>query len=347
MMKHAYFFAIILIFATALFLAAAPVLAASPANTTASPARTVTDDYGTTVTIAGTPERIVSLAPTNTEILFALGLGDRVVGVTDYCNYPPEATTKPKIGGFSTVSVEKVAAQNPDLVIASEGNGADLVDHLRKLNMTVIATSPKNVTGILNDITLIGNAAGAKDNASALVASLEARISATKANASALTAHPKVAHIIWNDPIYVSGNGTFQDELIAMAGGTNAFPDKTGYATVGTEEFIAANPDILIVNSGTGMGGSEDSVAQYFENETRFANVAAIKNHHVYVIDSDMVDRAGPRIVDALEIFAADIRESEGTRTTATPTPAAPGFDIVAALGAGAAVFALVTLRKK
>jgi len=343
-MKHSQL--IVLLFLAALCLAAAPALAALPANTPA-PARTVTDDYGTTVTIAGTPERIVSLAPTNTEVLFALGLGDRVVGVTDYCNYPTEATTKPKIGGFSTVNVEKVAALNPDLVIASEGNGAELVDHLRKLNMTVIATGPKNVTGILNDITLVGDATGDRDNASALVLSLEARINATETNASALAAHPKVAHIIWNDPVYVSGNGTFQDELIAMAGGTNAFSDKTGYATVGTEEFIAANPDILIVNSGTGMGGSEDSVAQYFENETRFANVAAIKNHHVYVIDSDMVDRAGPRIVDALEIIAADIRDSEGTTAAGTPTPTAPGFGIAAALGAGAAAFALIASRKK
>jgi ABC-type Fe3+-hydroxamate transport system, periplasmic component len=338
-MKQIY---LIFIFTAALCLAAVPALAATPANTTA-PARTVTDDYGTAVTIAGTPERIVSLAPTNTEILFSLGLGDRVVGVTDYCNYPKEAATKPKIGGFSTVSVEKVAAQHPDLVVASEGNGVELVDHLRKLNMTVIVTNPKNVSGIVNDITLVGKAAGADDNASALVASLTARIQATETNASALPAHPKVAHIIWNDPIYASGSGTFQDELIAMAGGTNAFAGKTGYATIGTEEFIAANPDILIVNSGTGMGGSEDSVAQYFENETRFAGISAIKNHRVYVIDSDTVDRAGPRVVDALEIIAADIRNSSAAAgPSAAPTQKAPGIGpaiAVAALGAGTYAF--------
>jgi iron complex transport system substrate-binding protein len=337
---------LMLIFAAALCLAAAPALAAPPANTTA-PAWTVTDDYGTAVTIAGTPERIVSLAPTNTEILFSLGLGDRVVGVTDYCNYPAEALIKPKIGGFSTVSVEKVAAQHPDLVVASEGNGAELVDHLRKLNMTVIVTNPKNVSGILQDITLVGEAANAGDNASARVASLTARIQATEANASALGAHPKVAHIIWNDPIYASGSGTFQDELISMAGGTNAFSGKTGYATIGTEDFIAADPDILIVNSGTGMGGSEDSVAQYFGNETRFAGISAIKNHRVYVIDSDTVDRAGPRVVDALEIIAADIRTSGvAAGPSAAPTQKAPGFGpaiAIAALGAGA--FALRRIR--
>ncbi|MDD1702677.1 MAG: cobalamin-binding protein [Methanoregula sp.] len=340
-MKQIY---LILVFAAVLCLAAAPVLAAPPANTTA-PARTVTDDYGTAVTIAGTPERIVSLAPTNTEILFSLGLGDRVAGVTDYCNYPAEALTKPKIGGFSTVSVEKVAAQHPDLVVASEGNGAELVDHLRKLNMTVIVTNPKNVSGILRDITLVGEAAGAEDNASARVASLTARIQATEANASALGAHPKVAHIIWNDPIYASGSGTFQDELISMAGGTNAFAGKTGYATIGTEDFIAADPDILIVNSGTGMGGSEDSVAQYFGNETRFAGISAIKNHRVYVIDSDTVDRAGPRIVDALEIVAGDIRTADTGSPAATPSRAAPGFETVPALVALAAGM-VVALRR-
>jgi iron complex transport system substrate-binding protein len=331
---------------TILCLAAVPAFADTPASNTAFE-RTITDDYGTMVTITGTPERIVSLAPTNTEILFALGLGDRVVGVTDYCNYPAEATAKPKIGGFSTVSFEKVVAQKPDLVVASQGNGAELVDHLRKLNLTVIVTNPQNVRGILNDITFIGKATGADDNATALVNSLSMRIKNTEKNASALTAHPKVAHIIWNDPIYASGNGTFQDELISMAGGTNAFAGKQDYATIGTEDFIAADPDILIVNSGSGMGGSEDAVAQYFENETRFANVAAIKNHRVYVIDSDTVDRAGPRIVDALEIIAGDIQTSGTTAPAKTPSQKAPGFGIVVVCAACTAAIAFFARMKK
>jgi len=327
-----------------LCLAAVPAYADTPATTTASE-RTVTDDTGATVTIHGEPQRVVSLAPTNTEILFALGLGDRVVGVTDYCNYPAAATTKPKIGGYSTVSVENVIAQKPDLVIASDGNGAELISHLKKLNLTVIVTNPQNVSGILNDIAFIGKATGADDNATALVNSLTTRITNTERNASALTTHPKVAHIIWNDPIYVSGSGTFQDELISMAGGTNAFAGKQDYATIGTEDFIAADPDVLIVNSGSGMGGSEDSVAQYFKNEIRFANVAAVKNHRVYVIDSDTVDRAGPHIVDALEIIAGDIRTADTGTPAATPSRAAPGFEMVPALVALAAGMA-VTLRR-
>ncbi|MFA6362877.1 ABC transporter substrate-binding protein [Methanoregula sp.] len=330
-----------------LCLAAVPAQAAAPANTTAAFERTVTDDYGTMVTIHGEPQRIVSLAPTNTEILFALGLGDRVVGVTDYCNYPPEATVKPKIGGYSTVSVENVITQKPDLIVASYGNGAELVNHLKKLNLTVIVTNPENVSGILNDITFVGRATGADNNATALVDSLTARIRNTEKNASALTSRPKVAHILWNDPIYVSGNGTFQDELIRMAGGSNAFAGKKDYATIGTEDFIAANPDVLIVNSGSGMGGSEDSIAQYFKNETRFANVGAIKNHRVYVIDSDTVDRAGPRIVDALEIVAGDIRSADTGSPTATSSHAAPGFETMPALVALAAGIVIAARRMR
>lgn len=327
-----------------LCIAAVPVHANAPVNTTVSFERTVTDDSGATVTIYGEPQRIVSLAPTNTEILFALGLDNQIVGVTDYCDYPAEAKTKPSIGGYSTVSVEKVITQKPDLIVASYGNGEELVDQLKKLNMTVITLNPQNVSGILNDITLVGTATGADDNATALVDSLNMRIQNIEQNASATTSRPKVAHIIWNDPIYVSGNGTFQDELISMAGGTNAFANKPGWTNVGVEDFIAADPDILIVNSGSGMGGTEDSVAQYFENDTRFANVAAIRNHRVYVIDSDMVDRAGPRVVDALEIFAQDIHPIGAETPVATSSQGAPGFDAIPACGA-LAIGLLVAIR--
>ncbi|MDD1702539.1 MAG: ABC transporter substrate-binding protein [Methanoregula sp.] len=309
--------------------------------------RIVTDDTGTTVTIHGEPQRIVSLSPANTEILFALGLGDRVVGVTDYCNYPAEAKTKPVIGGYSTVSIEKVLAQKPDLVVASYGNGIDVVRQLKALNVTVVTLNPANVNGILDDITMVGTATGADHNATAIVESLQTRIDVIKKNASSLTTRPKVAHIIWNDPLYVSGNGTFQDELITMAGGVNAFADKPGWTTVGVEEFITANPDILIVNSGTGMGGSEDSIALALENKTRFANVAAIKNHRVYVIDSDTVDRAGPRIVDALEAFAADIHPAGSATPPATSAQSAPGFGFMPALGAWALAVGIVIATRR
>lgn len=344
-MKHTPFFACMIL--AALCLAAVPALAASPDNRTASQVLTVTDDTGATVTLHGVPERIVSLAPANTEILFALGLGDKVVGVTDYCNYPPEAMTKPSIGGYSTVSVEKVIALKPDLILADYGNGADVVNRLKGLNQTVIVLNPPDVTGILNDIVMVGHATGTDDNATALVSSLRSRIAAVEKNASALPVHPSIAHVVWNDPLYVSGNGTYQDQVITIAGGTNTFADKQYWATVGIEEFVAANPDIIIVNSGAGMGGGEDAIALAMENESQFANVAAIKNHHVYVVDSDIMDRGGPRIVDALEIVEADIQNAEASEATTTPTQEAPGFGILPALGACATGVVLCAMRRK
>lgn len=302
----------------------------------ASAATTLTDDMGILVTIESPPQRIVSLSPSNTEVLFALGLGDRVVGVTEYCNYPDGALEKPTVGGYSTVSIEKVIAIKPDLVLASYGNGEDLVENLRSLGYTVVALDPGTLGEVIHDIRLIGKATGADENATVLADRLQKRIDDVEARVNGVAERPAVAHVIWNDPIFVSGTGTIQDELIRTAGGTNAFPGVEGWKNIGIEDFIQANPDILIVNAGTGMGGGEDAIAQFFINEPRFSKVSAIREDRVYIIDSDVVDRAGPRIVDALEIFARDIHPSLfGNATpvaTTVPEVQGPGFGTLVAI---------------
>jgi iron complex transport system substrate-binding protein len=160
---------------------------------------------------------------------------------------------------------------------------------------------------------------------------------------------PTVAHVIWNDPIYVSGNGTFQDELIRLAGGTNAFSGVEGWKNIGIEDFIQADPDVLIVSTGIGMGAGEDAIAQFFINEPRFSHVTAIRDDRVFLIDTDTVDRSGPRIVDALEQFAEDIHPelfgNEKPVATLTPGVQGPGFGTLIALVACAGA-ALVAMRK-
>lgn len=301
----------------------------------------VTDDMGYTTTIDSPPQRIVSLAPSNTEILFALGLGDRVVGVTEYCNYPSEALEKPKVGGYSTVSIEKVIALKPDLIVAAYGNGEALIGNLRSLGYPVIVLHPGTIEDVLSNIELVGKATGAQENADSLVSGLRARIRAVEREAQQSGFRPRTAHVIWSDPIYVSGNGTFQDELIRLAGGTNAFAHLDGWKTVGIEDFISASPEILIVNRGSGMGGGEDAIARNLREEQRFAGIPAIRENRVFLIDSDMADRAGPRIVDALEQFSADIRSAAGRGTApAEPVPGSrqlAGFPVWAALAACAA----------
>lgn len=276
----------------------------------------IVDDFGYVVTINETPKRIVSLAPSNTEILFAIGAGDRVVGVTDYCNFPPEVIELKEqgklvsVGGFSTVDVEKVLSLNPDLVIASYGNGEEVVDILREYNVTVIATNPKNIEDVKRDILMIGKAVGEEKNATKLVQWIDERVNEVREKAKTYERRPKVAHILWNDPIYVSGNSTFTDNLIKIAGGVNAFDDIDGWGIVSYEDLVSRNPDIIIVNSGSGMGGKGDMLYKWVIKE--FPDISAVRNGSVYMIDSDIISRPSYRLVYALENISAWIDEWEG-----------------------------------
>jgi iron complex transport system substrate-binding protein len=284
---------------------------------------TITDDFGDTITIEGTPQRIISLAPSNTEILFALGIGDRVVGVTDYCNYPPEVEMIDRVGGYSTVNIEKVISLEPDLILGYFGNTEDVINHLKDLGFNVVAFHPATISDVLDDILIIGTATGAESQAQILVEDSRQRIETVITKTSTSTSRPSVVHVVWNDPIYVSGNATFQNEMIEIAGGVNAYPEITGWEVVSLESFIERNPDIIIANSGSGMGGgSEDMIADYFRKEPRFQEVNAVKNNHIYVIDADTVDRAGPRIINALELFSSFIHpELVAEETSATVPP--------------------------
>lgn len=259
------------------------------------------DDTGYQI-IAGNPQRIVSLSPSNTEILFAIGAGDRVVGVTDYCNYPPEVVEMvskgkiQRIGGYSTVNVERIIALKPDLVIASYGNGLATIEVLRRYT-NVIAFDPKDIKGIERSILAIGVATGNYENAEKIVLEMEKRISEIKAREKS---QKRVAHIVWNDPIWVSGKETFIDEVISIAGGINVF-NFSGWRIVSIEDLIRANPDVIIVSSGSGMSGGRDVVYEWVISDKRLKKVEAVKNGKVFVIDADIISRPAPRIVEALE----------------------------------------------
>lgn len=267
-----------------------------------------TDDTGFAVK-ESYPERIVSLAPSNTEILFAIGAGKRVVGVTDYCNYPPEVLEKKKkgelesIGGYSTVDIEKVLALKPDLVVAAYGNGLETIETLRKFGLNVIALNPKSMEDVMKDIILIGRATGNYENATKLVEQMIKRVEAVEER---VRDKPKirVAHILWNDPIWVSGRNTFISEIIEMAGGENAFTFN-GWRTISLEDLISANPDVILVSSGTGMGGKGKSVIyEWVVSDERLKSIKAVKEGRVYVVDADIISRPSYRLVKALEVIA-------------------------------------------
>lgn len=270
---------------------------------------TIIDDLGYSITITEKPERIISLAPSNTEILFALGLGDKVVGVTEYCNYPEEAKEKNKIGDFSTPNIERVINLESDLVLTAYGNPMETVVALKGFDLTVVGLKSGNLDEILYDIRVIGEITGQSDSTSVLVADMAQRIEATEERINKLNLEKKttVLHVIWHDPIWVAGEGTFEDELIRKSGGVN-IASVGAYKTISLEKVIEMNPDVIITPSGTGMGFAKTNFTyEYITNEPRLKSVDAVRNNRVYIIDADIVCRAGPRIVDALEEIAKDL----------------------------------------
>jgi iron complex transport system substrate-binding protein len=269
-----------------------------------SPPGNIVDGLGRQVTINAVPQRIVSLAPSNTEILFALGLGDKVVGVTEYCNYPEAAKTKPKVGGFSTVDIEKVVSLRPDLVLATQIHSKTIIPALEKLGLTVVALTPSSLTGVLDSITLVGKITGQSKEASELIKDLSTRIKAIADKTQKLSPaqRPRVFYVTWHDPLWTAGTGTLSNDVISQAGGQNIASDITGDKTIDLETVINRDPEVIIVS--VGMGTGEDSPWQYIKSESRLKNTQALLTGRVYKIDGDLIHRPGPRIVEALEQMA-------------------------------------------
>ncbi len=275
--------------------------ACSPANPI--PPGVIADDLGRTVNIEEIPQRIISLVPSNTETLFALGLEDKVIGVTDYCNYPPEALDKEKIGGFSTPDIEKIIALQPDLILAGSIHEKEIIPSLEGKGLTVFALAPENLNGILEDIKMVGKITGSEKEASELIAQMKNRIEVITDKTQKLQEKPGVFYITWHDPLWTIGSETTIQELIEKAGGVNIFQSTiTGHKAVYLESVIACNPQVII--ACTGHGQAKGLPFEWAKSEPRLRVTEARQNNRVYQIDADLVSRAGPRIVDALEWFA-------------------------------------------
>ena len=265
----------------------------------------MTDQAGRVVRIEKIPEKIISLAPSNTEIVYALGLEDRLVGVTEYCDYPEAAKEKPQVGGFSTVDIEKVVEIQPDLILATNIHKDEVTPQLKRLGLTVLTLDPKTVDEILEAINLIGRFTGKTKAASQLTTEMENRIKAVTDKTLALpeAQRPAVFYILWHDPLRTVSAEARIHELIVKAGGMNIAQDlEGGYPTMSLEAVIMANPQVIIAGSGHGTG--ENLPFQFALTEPRLAEVEARRNDRVYEIDADLTSRHAPRIVDGLEKLA-------------------------------------------
>lgn len=268
----------------------------------------ITDDHGRTVDIAETPERIVSLAPSITEILFALDLGDKVVGVTDYCDYPEELVEKIDAGEIQRVgapwpgfSLETIVSLDPDLAFAIGDTVPDYVNDLEGLEIPTIILQPEIIDDIFHDIELVGIIVGKQGDAAALVADLESDIDEIVAKTANAPLRSVFYGVDVSDPamLWTVGNGTFIDAFITMAGGENIAGNLEGWPTYNLEDLVDSNPDVIVLG-GANWGVSAEEVA----SRPIWQDLDAVKNGNIYAIDDTTLVRPGPRIANGLELLA-------------------------------------------
>jgi len=284
-----------------------------PEKTSSAPL-SIIDDMGRNVTITKyPPERIVSLAPSNTEILFAIGAGDKVVGVTDYCDYPYnfaewiEAGNMTSIGSYKDPTLEPIVALDPDLVLATQ-KSLEVAENLRSLGYNVLVLAPKNVSGVLHNILLVGRAVDRYNEAVAIESELRQKIDAVANQSATAISTPKVYNEIWGEPFMGAGPETFVDELITLAGGENIFHDATtNWPIVSSEAIIEKNPDVMFFPDKYMGRGHFSETMEDVKNRDGWDIISAVQNDRIYEIDADIISRAGPRLVDALEILAKRI----------------------------------------
>lgn len=269
---------------------------------------TYIDDTGREVSIDKVPQRIVSHVPSITETLFALGLGDRVVGVSDYCDYPEEAKLKPSVGAYYNPNIETIVAQAPDLVLTDgEGLTEDIIPQLENLGITCVVINPKSIDGILKDIELLGKITGMEKEARVLVSEMSSRF-AQVASQAQVAPKVRVFYVFdatdLNNP-WTAGPGSFVDALITMVGGENIAAQAQGaWVQLSIEQLVSSDPEVILIDAsmGTAVVLKEELMAH-----PAWQGITAVKQDRIYTIDGDLVNRSGPRIIQGLEEIAKAI----------------------------------------
>jgi len=243
--------------------------------------------------------RIVSLAPSITEILFALGLEPRIVGVTALCDYPPEAKRKPKVGDYQ-ISPEKVVALKPDLVVGHEVLNARVLPVLRRIGLRVLSANPNQFRKLYEFMRAIGRATGTEPTAERIIRSMQARIARVRQNAPRRT--PKTLFAISVEPLWASGSGTLVNEMIALAGGRNILAGQfQNYQAVSMELALGSAPELILL-----AGPKAESILK----NPLWQRTPAVKKRHVYELNPDLVLRETPRSVEGLEQIARCVRRA-------------------------------------
>jgi iron complex transport system substrate-binding protein len=278
-----------------------PAKKAEPKTEQAAFPVTVKDGLGEDVTIQSEPKKIVSLIPSNTEIAYALGLGDKIVGVSDFDNYPEDVKNKEKIGGLE-FNVEKVISLKPDLVLAhasSVQSAKDGIQQLKDAGITVlVANDAKTFDDVYGTIELIGKATGTADKAQEIIQNMKTKLEDIKEKAKQIKKEDQVKVWVEISPvpeIYTAGKGTFIDEMLQAISAKNVAGSLEGWPMVTEEKAVAYKPDVII----TTYGGAKQVLER-----AAWKDVPAVKNKRVYDVNTDLVSRPGPRLVEGVEELA-------------------------------------------
>lgn len=264
------------------------------------------DDLGRNIAVPEKIERAVSLAPSVTEMVFAVGAGDRLVGVTTYCNYPPEAARIGKIGDTQTPNIEKIIALKPQIVLVSTDSQLEAFSRtLAEQGIAIYVMNPKSLDDVFRNLTQLGQLFGTSDEADETARSLAGRASSVRHQANDLREaesreKPRVFVQISNEPLFTIGKDSFLTELVERAGGMSVTRDvPSGYPMLSKETAAALDPDVIFLSD------SDDNR----EPNPVFRNSKAIETGRVYRINADIISRPGPRLVDALEEIATKLKE--------------------------------------
>ncbi len=267
--------------------------------------RAFIDDLGREVVLESVPESIVSVSPATTETLFALGLGEKVAGVTEYCDYPEEALSKPKIGTFTTPNLEAILTLDPDLVLATGGVQEDMLGRMEELGLTVYAVNPATFDQTLETILEIGELTGAGARAQEIVSDMNARAVEVARGVNEAEAgggeRPRVFYeIFYETNVWTAGSESIISDLIRLAGGKNiGDADTSAYYEFSVERLIAENPQVYLVGSGS-MSNPGD-----IRQRSGWERMDAVRDGRVHVIDENLVYRTGPRLIEGLEAIHA------------------------------------------
>lgn len=271
-----------------------------------SSAETVTfiDALDREVTIKYPAMKIVSLAPSVTESLFAIGAGNQVIGRTDYCDFPEGVAEIPTIGGFSSssISIEKIISLEPDLVIGGSTLQGETIQALDKAGISTFVTQPSNLDETIKSIILLGRISGHYEEALNVAGQMQTRVDSVKKSVSNIpqSQHPTVFYEVWHEPLMTTNNKTLVGELIEVAGGVNVFanlPDQ--YPIISAEQLIELDPTYIIGPSSHG----DQMTAEVIRNREGWKNMSAVKTGQIHIVDGNIVSRASPRLIEALDSF--------------------------------------------